>query len=551
MDQAEKDEATEPQTAQCALPWRQPLAVLAITLLIILVIYRETALSMAAIWARSDTFAHGFLVPLITLWLVWRKRASFADVVPRPNYWVLLLIAGAGFGWLLGEMATVGPLSQFALTAMVILAVPAVLGLDAARKIIFPLAFLFFAVPFGEFAMPQLMEWTADVTILGLRASGIPVYREGLHFIIPSGAWSVVEACSGVRYLIASLMVGTLFAYLNYRSLKRRLLFVGLAFLVPIVANWARAYLIVMLGHLSGNKLAAGVDHLIYGWLFFGVVILAMFWIGARWREDDVEMSPETTIGVASLHWNNTKLLPAALATVLVAALWPFAEWQIERNAPADISRIEAIPAVQGWTRTTRRLSDWEPVYGNASAYLHDSYSADAGQVGLYLAYYRNQGPERKLVTSVNDLVSSETRRWIRVSEGLRDEQLGDKVLALRTAELRSVDASRLIVWRWYWINGRLTRSDHLAKAYTALYKLFGQGDDSAVVIAYAPRDTKETLQYSSPRRRPGSSSLDFLDSGLRRNDESNGGAEALLSGFVSAALPSIEAALRQTRSQR
>lgn len=138
-------------------------------------------------------------MPLITLWLVWRKRASFADVVPRPNYRVLLLLAGAGFGWLLGEMATVGPLSQFALTAMVILAVPAVLGLDAARKIIFPLAFPFFAVPFGEFAMPQLMEWTADVTILGLRASGIPAYREGLHFIIsraPGRSLKPAVACA-------------------------------------------------------------------------------------------------------------------------------------------------------------------------------------------------------------------------------------------------------------------------------------------------------------------------------------------------------------------
>lgn len=138
----------------------------------------------------------------------------------------------------------------------------------------------------------------------------------------------------------------------------------------------------------------------------------------------------------------------------------------------------------------------------------------------MYSAYYRNQGSERKLVTSVNGLVTSENRRWIRVTEGLRDEKLGDKGLALRTAELRSVDAPRLIVWRWYWINGRLTRSDHLAKAYTALYKLLGQGDDSAVVVVYAPKD-------------------------------SAGGADALLGRFVSAALPSIEAALQQTRSQR
>ena len=65
-----------------------------------------------------------------------------------------------------------------------------------------------FAVPVGEFLLPVFMEWTADFTVLALRLSGIPVYREGLQFVIPSGNWSVVEACSGIRYLIASLMVG-------------------------------------------------------------------------------------------------------------------------------------------------------------------------------------------------------------------------------------------------------------------------------------------------------------------------------------------------------
>jgi exosortase/archaeosortase family protein len=156
---------------------------------------------------------------------------------------------------------------------LVVLAVPAVFGWAVARELTFPLLFLFFAVPVGEFMVPPMMEWTADFTVKALQLTGIPVYREGLQFVIPSGNWSVVEACSGVRYLIASFMVGTLFAYLNYRSSKRRVIFMLVSLAVPIVANWLRAYLIVMVGHLSDNKLAAGVDHLVYGWVFFGVVI--------------------------------------------------------------------------------------------------------------------------------------------------------------------------------------------------------------------------------------------------------------------------------------
>ena len=257
--------------------WQVASAALALALATILVCYWRTAAAMVTIWARSDTFAHGFLVPPIALWLIWRARRELLRVAPRPNWWILAPLAAAGFGWLLGELGTVNAASQFSFVAMLVLAVPAVVGVRAARTIAFPLVFLFFAVPIGEFLMPQLMEWTADVTILALRLTGIPVAREGQNFVIPSGSWAVVEACSGVRYLIASLVIGTLFAYLTYRSWVRRLTFIGFSIAVPIVANWARAYIIVMIGHLSGNKLAVGVDHLIYGWLFFGLVILIMF----------------------------------------------------------------------------------------------------------------------------------------------------------------------------------------------------------------------------------------------------------------------------------
>jgi exosortase A len=160
---------------------------------------------------------------------------------------------------------------------------------------------LLFAVPFGEFLLPPLMEQTADFTVFALRATGIPVYREGLYFTIPSGNWSVVEACSGLRYLIASITLGFLYAYLTYHSIRRRAIFVVVSVIVPIVANWLRAYMIVMIGHLSSMKLAVGVDHLIYGWLFFGLVMLILFWVGSFWREDFAQPS-ETPVSTVPLE---------------------------------------------------------------------------------------------------------------------------------------------------------------------------------------------------------------------------------------------------------
>jgi exosortase A len=521
MNEHSSQQAAPTQSAATAKVWRSALPALAIAIFAILVLYRETAMAMVETWGRTETFTHGFLVPPITLWLIWRIRGDVALVTPRPNAWALLALAATGFAWLLGELATVGVVSQFALTTMLVLAVPAVLGLPVARRIAFPLAFLYFAVPFGEFALPQLMEWTANFTVLGLRLSGIPVYREGLHFVIPSGSWSVVEACSGVRYIIASLTVGTLFAYLSYHSLKRRLIFVAVAFVVPVVANWLRAYMIVMIGHLSSNKLAVGVDHLIYGWLFFGIVIMAMFWIGSRWREDELAPQAEQ-VAPASAGAPGARMSPlvATLALAAFAGVWPLTQWQIEHSIPPQISRIEALGSIAGWQEASNSFADWTPRFENASATVQTTFSAEGRTVGLYLGYYRNQDYSRKLVSSENVLVKSNDSQWAKVASGSRQIALDQQSTFIRTAELRSADSTRMVVWQWYWVNGHLTASDINAKVYTALSRLTGQGDDSAVIIVYAPK-------------------------------EQAGGGEAALEDFAQAAATEIESVLSRTKAKR
>ncbi len=478
---------TSPAAAATDPGWRLAGPALLLVLVSILLLFRETALGMASIWWRSDTYAHGMVVPPIALWLVWRLRAGLAALPPRSSYLAIFLLGGAGFGWLLGQVAAVNALSQFAFVAMLVLAVPAIVGWQVARCIAFPLLFLFFAVPFGDFTQPKLMEWTADATVAGLRLSGIPVYREGQHLVIPSGHWAVVEACSGVRYLIASITVGTLYAYLTYRSLWRRLLFVLVSIAVPILANWGRAYMIVMLGHLSGNRLAVGVDHLVYGWVFFGVVILAMFWIGARWREDEVLREEAVVVPAAASRTSPVALLAAGLATVLVAGLSPLALWQLDRTVGPEVTSLAPVGPIAGW-QSSEVLApyDWQPRFSGADASRQAVFAHDGRRVGLFVAYYRNQDQQRKLVSSTNVLVASGDPLWARVGGGSKEISFNGQPVGIRTAELRGRENSRLLVWQWYWINGRWTASEAAAKAYTALSRLAGRGDDSAVVILFA-----------------------------------------------------------------
>ena len=142
--------------------WRRALLVLALAWGVILYLHWPTARAMAAVWDSSETFAHAWVVPPIALWLAWRLRDSLAAIQPRPAASALLLTALLSLLWLLGQLVAVNTATQFALVGLLVLAVPAVMGWSVARALAFPLGFLFFAVPFGDFLTPYLMTWTAE-----------------------------------------------------------------------------------------------------------------------------------------------------------------------------------------------------------------------------------------------------------------------------------------------------------------------------------------------------------------------------------------------------
>jgi exosortase A len=485
--------------------WRQVLPAVLVAVAWVLFLYRDAAFGMAQIWWRSETFTHGFLVLPIVLWLVWRARYTLVLQPPEPTAWVFLPTAAVLFAWLLADLGGVNAVAQLAFVALLVLVVPAILGVPVARLIIFPLCFLFLAVPIGEVFLPQLMEWTADFTVFALRLSGVPVFREGLQFVIPSGNWSVVEACSGVRYLIASFTVGTLFAYLNYQSTKRRLLFMLVSILVPVVANWVRAYMIVMLGHLSGNKLAVGVDHLIYGWVFFGVVIMLMFAIGIRWAEPDPVVGRNDALMAPTAHAANPAKIWIAAACFAALVAVPHLLKRVTAEPASVVNLSVAAPEKlePGWAAIrgdvvggeAQGAIKYKPRYLLATAESNTTYQKQDTRVGLYLALYRNQDYVRKLVSSNNVLVTSEDAQWTRVTSGGRAITLAGTPVSVRMLELRGNGATdqprgaRLVVWQIYWINGTLTTSDYLAKAYSAFYRLMGRGDDSAVIVVYTLKD--------------------------------------------------------------
>ncbi|MFM9882038.1 MAG: exosortase A [Burkholderiales bacterium] len=463
------------------------MAAMAIVI-VLAVVYRDTLASMVDLWYRSSSYQHGFAVIPIVIWLIWSRRNDLARVPVEPSLLGLVAMAAAGFIWLLGALAHASVVVHFALVSMIVAAVPAIAGLQVARALVFPLGCLFFAVPFGDFMVPTLMDWTADFVVTALRATGVPVFREGNDFVIPSGRWSVVEACSGIRYFHAALMGGALFSYLIYRGTARRMAFIAASIVVPIIANWLRAYLIVLLGHLSNNRLASGVDHLVYGWVFFGIVMFVIFWVGTRWREDRQGDDVKVPIGQDRPHTiSGSKLGLFASAALLIGIVWmPFSQ-SIQARLDAFVPAFsdKGIRAVD-WRVVDAVDSSWRPVLPGARMESRTALMRGNERAGVHIAWFYGEqdGAKSKLVSSQN-VLADQQRNWRTIDRGAATIPWGGGTRSVRR-DLLANDVEQIAVYSFYWIAGFSTSSDLLASAMLAVSRLVLFRNDAAMVLIYA-----------------------------------------------------------------
>ena len=472
--------------------WHISIVAAGSLLIALTVLYWQTIASTAAIWWRSDTYAHGMLILPISAYLVWMRRQELLLTDPKPEPLALVVLFLLASIWLLADVANVLVLQQLVLVLMMPAVVLAIFGRAVVRILIFPLAYLLFCVPVGESLVPPLQEFTAYFTVSALRLSGIPVYLEGLYFSIPTGNFEVAEACSGIRYLIASIALGFLYAYLTYRSLWRRTLFIALSIIIPILANGVRAYGIVMLAYFSDMKIAVGVDHIIYGWVFFGLVMMLLFWLGGFWRENDVKVPAATKAGhriacLGSTEMRKTVLVglaaflvmgSAPVASVLTSTSSERTEHALVFDLPKDIG---------GWKLLAQDPEGWAPNYIGADSVTNAIYEKRGKQVRFYLAYYAAEEQGAELINSENSLFDRSV--WVPVEKVSRSLDLGlPEQVPVREVVLRSNVTSRL-VWYWYDIGGYLTNDPIKGKIFTVWQRLMNDDRGSAVFAIAADCD--------------------------------------------------------------
>jgi exosortase A len=459
------------------------LALIFIMTLAVPALMFQTTLDMANVWWVNETFAHGFLVFPIALWLIWDRRRHLTHLQPSPEplFYIVTLLGLCV--WFISALIDIKALMQLSMIGIILSLALATLGRTVFLYLLFPFLYLLFAVPIGQGLIPPLMELTAHNTVFLVKLTGVPIYQEGLHFVLPSGQWSVVEECSGVRYLIATLTLGVAYAYLTYASLKKRLIFIGIAIVVPIVANSLRAFMIVMLGHISGMKLAVGADHLLYGWVFFGIVIFILFYIGSYWRDSKRDFDDRAPAPCGSKKSRALQYLTVSLAVV---ALFQFSFDRMKQEAaeytPPTGIELE-INDPTAWKHQPGTSPYWQPVIHNPDIQISKTYSNNLNSVQLDIGYYFTQRNGHETVSSANKLVNSVgDDKWKLISSSKFDTSR----FPVREAAVLGGN-KRILTWQWYRMGDFQTSSPYRAKLYEAYLQIFSDRSDGAYIVLSTP----------------------------------------------------------------
>jgi exosortase A len=291
--------STRPAPHAGGLPaaWRAPLAALAAAVAALVLVTARAWGAMLHQWWNIDTYSHLVLVPFIIAWLVALKEEELAAIAPRAFRPGLVLVAAGLALWWAGETAGINLVAQAGAVGAVQGAVITVLGLRVSAMLALPLGFAAFLVPFGDEIIPPLQYLTADMAIALTHWSGVPARIEGIHIHTPAGLFIVAEACSGVKFLMAMITLGVLVAFTRFTSWSRRAMLLAACAVVPILANGVRAWATIYVAQFIGAERAVGFDHIVYGWLFFAIVLAAL--LGVAWRfvervPEDYGWAPET-----------------------------------------------------------------------------------------------------------------------------------------------------------------------------------------------------------------------------------------------------------------
>ncbi|MHB1203956.1 MAG: exosortase A [Rhodospirillaceae bacterium] len=452
----------------------------AAVVVLLLAIYADTAATAVALWSHASAYSYAFLIAPISAFLIWRERGSLAGLFPEPAWTGLAVVAAFAVVWLAADFLWIAEGRHIALMGMIQGLLLAILGFRIYRLLAFPLLYLWLMVPTGTFLIAPLQHISHAGALALIKLSGIPVFADGMLIEVPEGRFVVEPGCAGLNFILAALALSLLYAKLNYRSARARMACVALALATSIVANIVRIYLIIVLTQVTHRQLDIADDHLLYGWGFFGAIMLAMMWWGGRFATADLVSRPVTPGASAAPPMRVAAIAAAALVIAAMPAALSAA------TAPAAVAEPKyTLPeAVGPWRKTAESSEDWTLAAGPDTAIGHGAYTWNRWRADVAVAAYAVQVAGHEAAAGDN---LPAAKPWDVTSTEDRVIPANQNTYHVAAATLRKGESARAVIY-WYRSGDCITASRLRARACAALARLQGRPAPGAFVAVSAER---------------------------------------------------------------
>jgi len=440
-------------------------------------------------WWGNNIYSYGFVIPWISLYLIWIRRDKLAHLQPDPNYVGGLLVLFTGLlMFLLGNAGEVILVQELSLIPTIVGLVLLLLGTNFFQALWFPLTYLLFMIPVWEIITDpfqfnfQLFSATLSVNLI--RFVGIPVLQQANYISLPNITLEVAKECSGVNYLLAVIAISIPLAYLFLNGWKKIAL-VCFAVIVGVLTNGLRIFLIGVLSYYGIGGNIHGPYHVLqglsvsvmgYGAIFLGLSILT------RIPSASLPLKKEPITTPDDAHLNSPKrnvLYGAVLATGLLlfaGSYFPFVYTSKPVHLIADLQTLPLqIGAWEGKDAVTvdNPYAELHVDQELSRVYFKDMKAMKRG-VHLYIGYFEDQTQGKEVIYyKVRDYFRNGSKATVRLNDGT-------SIDVIKGFGAHGKDPRLSMIW--YDLDGRVVTNPYLGKLYTSWSGLT-RGETNGAVI--------------------------------------------------------------------
>jgi exosortase A len=417
------------------------------------VILWPTTVSLMERWNDTDgkTYTHGYLIVLISAWLMWRDRDRVQAAAASPFTPALLAVAATSCVWLLSLRSGIQTGHQVLLPVLIWLAVAGALGWRAAVATTFAVGYLYFAIPIWGAVNSVLQSLTTLVVGAMLHLTGVVATIDGNFIHLPVGTFEIAAGCSGIHFFIVALAISALYGEIHRDSLKVRAQLLVLATIIAAATNWIRVYVIVVAGYLTDMQhYLVRVEHYRFGWAVFAISMTIFILIARRLPTNDSSVAAQGVRTVDLRHSTIWLAVVASVGLMAVGPIWNLLTRSLEAALPSQDKFFPMVSTAGSNGPVTPIRFNWAPQFLGADASVHARYVTDGHDVEIYTAIYIAQHQGKELVAYDNSILGTER------ADVLKESNAG----TWRELEVRSAVGPELI--RYQYRIGAMRTSDDL-----------------------------------------------------------------------------------------